>query len=128
MSAGGGEFAAAVRRSVPRGFGFRGFPVQFNHVSPARMMSTLLASPTALDILRVSGLDPSREPCHCQWKSTSLADAASSHSCLQMIGDKEDTSFALRCKVFVYAEDTVAVWVMLAVRHRFADSALPPKR
>lgn len=31
----------------------------------------------------------------------------------------ESAAFALRCKVFAYAEDTVAVWVMLALRHRF---------
>ena len=50
---GGGEVAAAVQRAVPRGFGFRGFPIQFNHASPARMMAALSAAPVARDIMHV---------------------------------------------------------------------------
>ena len=37
----------------------------------------------------------------------------------------EGAAFAVRCRVFVYAEDVVAVWVMLAVRHQFSRIPLP---
>lgn len=50
MVAGGDEFASSVRGFVPPGFAFRAFPIAFNHVSPSRMLATLLATPAARDV------------------------------------------------------------------------------
>lgn len=51
---GGDDFASAMRRYVPHGFAFRGFPISFNHISPRRMMDNILASAAAADIVEVS--------------------------------------------------------------------------
>lgn len=110
---GGGEFAAAVQRAVPRGFGFRGFPVQFNHASPARMMAALLAAPVAREILHVRILT------RCMQRISRSCVPPIPSSAAQMRSEP-GTAFCLRCKVFLYAEDTAAVWVMLAARHRFS--------
>lgn len=47
------DFGVAVKRAVPRGAAFRGFPILFNHASPGRMLDALLAAPAARDILEV---------------------------------------------------------------------------
>jgi centrosomal protein CEP76 len=51
VSFGSAEFAASVKRSVPRGSAFRGFPVLFNHLSPSRMIDALLAANVSRDII-----------------------------------------------------------------------------
>jgi len=94
---GGDDFAAAIRRSTPRGWAFRGFPVLFNHASPARMMAALLQSPPAAAILS--------QP----WD-----------------GDAARSGWGVRVAVHVYPEDTVGVWVMVACRNRVRTIAVPP--
>jgi hypothetical protein len=138
--AGGDDFASSVRGFVPRGYSFRGFPICFNHISPARMLETLLSTPAARDILEV------REALHCTlarvWTCGPAgvtrvggvlpADVRSrsrrrlavterlSLTCvallpyLQAPSDSE-TIFALKARVHVFPEDTTAAWVMLAV-------------
>jgi hypothetical protein len=54
VSVGGEDFASSIRRYVPPGFAFRGFPILFNHLSPGRMIQSLLDSQAAHDILSVS--------------------------------------------------------------------------
>jgi centrosomal protein CEP76 len=106
-SAGIDDFAVAVKRAVPRGSAFRGFPVLFNHASPGRMLDALLAAPAARDILEVSVVvqcTPVRRPL-----------TPSTPSSAQSVADGS-TSFALRVAVSVGAEDTTATWLMLAVR------------
>lgn len=83
---GNAEFAASVKRSVPTGTAFRAFPIVFNHISPGRIMDSLIASSTARDIIETP------------------AD--------------NSTAFAIRVRVYSYAEDTTAAWVMIAVRTR----------
>jgi len=48
---GGDEFASSIKRFVPAGSAFRGFPILFNHVSPGRMLASLLRNAAARDIL-----------------------------------------------------------------------------
>jgi hypothetical protein len=49
------DFAVAIKRAVPRGAAFRGFPISFNHASPSRIWDTLLAARAARDIIEVCG-------------------------------------------------------------------------
>lgn len=49
------DFATAVRRVTARGAAFRGFPISFNHISPARILATLVNTPVCRDILHVRG-------------------------------------------------------------------------
>jgi len=51
VSLGSAEFAASVKRTVPKSSAFRGFPVLFNHLSPARMLDALLAANVSRDII-----------------------------------------------------------------------------
>lgn len=51
VSFGSAEFAASVKRTVPKGSAFRGFPVLFNHLSPSRMLDALLAATVSRDII-----------------------------------------------------------------------------
>jgi hypothetical protein len=51
IAAGSEEFASAVKRHVPRGLAFRGFPFACNHTSPSRILEAFLASPVARSIL-----------------------------------------------------------------------------
>lgn len=108
------EFQAAVRRAVPEGFVFKGFPVQFTHTSPLRMVATLRASAVARDIITVGGRP---YPPHASASLTHLLPFPPP----QAHGD--DVRFALRCRVFPYPEDCVAVWMLLAVRFREVGGA-----
>eukprot|EP00696_Hemimastix_kukwesjijk_P014993 gnl/Hemi2/3085_TR1090_c0_g1_i1.p1 gnl/Hemi2/3085_TR1090_c0_g1~~gnl/Hemi2/3085_TR1090_c0_g1_i1.p1 ORF type:complete len:641 (+),score=176.65 gnl/Hemi2/3085_TR1090_c0_g1_i1:145-2067(+) len=49
------EFQQSIKRAVPDGHTFKGFPIQFSHHNPQRMFSALLNSPTGAELLRTSG-------------------------------------------------------------------------
>jgi hypothetical protein len=53
VAAHGDDFASSVRRYVPVGYAFRGFPIVFNHMSPSRIIRNLKESPAARAILLV---------------------------------------------------------------------------
>jgi centrosomal protein CEP76 len=84
ISFGGEDFEDAIRRRVPEGHCFKGFPACYSHPHPASIMASLRDSPVASDILRTVG---------------------------------DYARLALRVRVFPYAGDVVAVWVMFACRY-----------
>lgn len=100
----GAEFASAIKRYVPRGHAFRGFPMMFNHMSPARIFTALLGVEAARAIMQLPALPT--QP------AVPGAPAVAT-----------GTWFALRVQVHVYAEDAVAAWVMLAATHAPASAA-----
>eukprot|EP00297_Palpitomonas_bilix_P002881 CAMPEP_0113908950 /NCGR_PEP_ID=MMETSP0780_2-20120614/26506_1 /TAXON_ID=652834 /ORGANISM="Palpitomonas bilix" /LENGTH=642 /DNA_ID=CAMNT_0000904555 /DNA_START=152 /DNA_END=2077 /DNA_ORIENTATION=- /assembly_acc=CAM_ASM_000599 len=55
VTVGNADFQHSVKRAVPEGNTFKGFPVQFVHRDPARMMGALKASTVAQDILATRG-------------------------------------------------------------------------
>ncbi|CAM9785873.1 unnamed protein product [Phaeothamnion confervicola] len=85
VSYGGEEFEDSVRRAVPEGFVFKGFPTCFSHPFPHRMFESLVRGPVSGDILKSSG---------------------------------DHTRFAVRARVFPYADRVLAVWVFFAVRYQ----------
>lgn len=49
------DFQQAVRRAVPEGFTFKGFPIQFNHTHAERIWRALCDSPSLLEIVQTRG-------------------------------------------------------------------------
>jgi centrosomal protein CEP76 len=45
------EFQQSIKRAVPEGHTFKGFPIQFSHKSPSRMMLAFLRAKACVDIL-----------------------------------------------------------------------------
>ena len=76
------DFQNAIRRTVPSGQSFKGFPVFYNHLNVNKIFKYLTngSSPSAQEVLLTKG---------------------------------DNLKFALRVRVYPYAEDTVAVWVMI---------------
>ena len=120
----------AIKRLVPRGSSFRGFPIAFNHASPSRAWCALLASPAAREIIDVSA--HARARCtHTRARGPLAPAGAARKNCLPTPTltpppttrhppqapahvDPSHTAFALRAQVTVYPEDTMVAWVMLA--------------
>lgn len=50
------EFQAGVKRLVPRGHSFKGYPTCFNTTNPDAILATLLKSPAAVDIVDCKGI------------------------------------------------------------------------
>eukprot|EP01028_Stygiella_incarcerata_P008657 TRINITY_DN3840_c0_g1_i1.p2 TRINITY_DN3840_c0_g1~~TRINITY_DN3840_c0_g1_i1.p2 ORF type:complete len:727 (+),score=202.06 TRINITY_DN3840_c0_g1_i1:98-2278(+) len=82
---GNDEFQQSMKHSIPEGYTFKGFPVQFTHTNVRRMFYAMQQSAVCKDILMTRG---------------------------------EDVAFALRCRLFSYAENSVVMWVMLSVQYR----------
>ena len=76
------DFQNAIRRTVPTGHCFKGFPTFYNHLNVKEIFKYLSngSSPSAQEVLLTRG---------------------------------DHLKFALRARVYPYAEDTVAVWVMI---------------
>lgn len=76
------DFQNAIRRTVPTGHCFKGFPTFYNHLNVQEIFKYLSngSSPSSQEVLLTRG---------------------------------EHLKFALRVRVYTYAEDTVAVWVMI---------------
>lgn len=55
VAPGNTEFQQAIKRAVPTGHTFKGFPRQFNHRSATLMAHTLLREPVVTDILSTVG-------------------------------------------------------------------------
>eukprot|EP00802_Teleaulax_amphioxeia_P006340 Tamp_06344.p1 GENE.Tamp_06344~~Tamp_06344.p1 ORF type:complete len:666 (-),score=132.13 Tamp_06344:739-2655(-) len=55
VSAGSADFQQSIRNAVPPGYSFKGFPMQFCHLSAPRMLSDLLATSIAQDIIEIQG-------------------------------------------------------------------------
>ncbi len=79
------EFQAVIKRHIPEGHTFKGFPLLLHHRDPNRIFYELRQSAVGSDILK------------------SRAD---------------HVHFACRVRVYPYADNFNAVWVMLAVRFR----------
>jgi centrosomal protein CEP76 len=54
-SAGSADFQQSIRNAVPAGFSFKGFPMQFSHLSAPRMLADLLRTKIAQDIIDIRG-------------------------------------------------------------------------
>ena len=52
---GGSEFRLAIKRAVPHGHTFKGFPQHFTHQHAPTMLAALLQSPVALGIVQCTG-------------------------------------------------------------------------
>jgi centrosomal protein CEP76 len=52
---GGTEFQLAVKRAVPHGCTFKGFPQHFTHQHAPSMLASLMQSTTGLDIVQCTG-------------------------------------------------------------------------
>ncbi|KAJ1447360.1 CEP76 C2 domain-containing protein [Pelagophyceae sp. CCMP2097] len=78
------DFQDAIRRRVPQGHCFKGFPTCFSHANAPRIFAALQRGELSQDVLTTAG---------------------------------EQVRHALRVRIFAYAEDVVAVWVMIAVRY-----------
>eukprot|EP00899_Mesostigma_viride_P001946 jgi/Mesvir1/11752/Mv00123-RA.1 len=55
VSSGNEEFQQSIKRAVPTGFTFKGYPQHFNHYSPSRIMRELLQQGVAAEILGTRG-------------------------------------------------------------------------
>ncbi|XP_002130643.2 centrosomal protein of 76 kDa-like [Ciona intestinalis] len=55
LNAGNDDFQDAVRRSVPEGHTFKGFPVQFLHRDPSRIISSCLKNTICSEIIECRG-------------------------------------------------------------------------
>ncbi|CAB3981640.1 Centrosomal of 76 kDa [Paramuricea clavata] len=55
LSVGNEEFQHAIRKNVPDGHTFKGFPIQFVHMNPRRALGTCLRSPVCEEIIRCQG-------------------------------------------------------------------------
>ena len=75
---GGTEFQLAVKRAVPHGCTFKGFPQHFTHQHAPSMLSSLMQSTTGLAIVQCKGEQarlaplPALQPT-CNQPATSLA-------------------------------------------------------
>uniref|UniRef100_A0A1A8J0Y6 Centrosomal protein of 76 kDa n=1 Tax=Nothobranchius kuhntae TaxID=321403 RepID=A0A1A8J0Y6_NOTKU len=85
VSCGNEEFQDAVRRAVPDGHTFKGFPIHFLHRNARRAFATCLRSPFCEEIVSCRG---------------------------------DHVRLAVRVRVFVYPENTCAVWLMFACKYR----------
>jgi hypothetical protein len=54
-TAGATDFQQSIRNSVPEGYSFKGFPIQFAHLAPARMMGDLLRARVAAEMIDIQG-------------------------------------------------------------------------
>jgi centrosomal protein CEP76 len=54
---GSDEFAAAIKHHVPAGYTFKGFPMQFSHMSASRIFHALSHAQVGSDVIRSSGHD-----------------------------------------------------------------------
>ena len=52
---GNDEFQQSIKKAVPEGHSFKGFPILFNHISPEAMMDTLEQTKIAQDIIQTTG-------------------------------------------------------------------------
>jgi centrosomal protein CEP76 len=77
------DFQMGVKRSIPDGHTFKGFPMSFNHTHPQRIMQSFIRSKQCRDILVSRG---------------------------------DVVRMSIRVKIFVYAENVVSTWVMIASR------------
>jgi centrosomal protein CEP76 len=75
------EFQESINNHIPKGHTFRGFPIQFSHRIPTRMMLYFLKSKMGLNILECRG---------------------------------DHVRHAVRCKIYLYPENTCSVWVCIA--------------
>eukprot|EP00727_Mastigamoeba_balamuthi_P000314 m51a1_g1028 putative centrosomal protein of 76 kda (719) ;mRNA; f:660303-663841 len=50
-----GDFEQSIKRAVPDGHTFKGFPISFSHRSPMKMLTALLKSPVGSDVVRTRG-------------------------------------------------------------------------
>jgi len=50
---GNSDFQAVVKRHIPKGHSFKGYPTMFNHCNPERIMHAIRRSPIAKDILKI---------------------------------------------------------------------------
>ena len=78
------DFQDAIRRRVPHGHCFKGFPTCFPHLNAQRMLAALQRGDLSADVIDTEG---------------------------------HHVTHALRVRVFPYAEDVAAVWVMMAVHY-----------
>ncbi|XP_034029760.1 centrosomal protein of 76 kDa isoform X2 [Thalassophryne amazonica] len=85
ISCGNEEFQDAVRRAVPDGHTFKGFPIHFLHRNARRAFATCLRNAFFEEIVRCRG---------------------------------DHVRLAVRARVFVYPENTCAVWFMFASKYR----------
>jgi centrosomal protein CEP76 len=53
---GNAEFQQSIKRAVPEGHTFKGFPIQFAHVNAKRMMAAFMQAPVAADILNTQSV------------------------------------------------------------------------
>ncbi|KAJ8602334.1 hypothetical protein CTAYLR_004204 [Chrysophaeum taylorii] len=75
------EFQDAIKRHVPEGHCFKGFPCCFTHLQPARMLAALERGDLSSDVINTTG---------------------------------DHVRHALRARIFPYAEDVCACWIMIA--------------
>lgn len=79
------DFHAGVKKDVPEGHTFKGFPIHFTHTHTKRIVAACMRDKICNDII-------------------------------ECVGDH--VRFALRIRIFAYAEDAFSVWCMLAVKFR----------
>eukprot|EP00286_Rhodomonas_abbreviata_P010675 CAMPEP_0181342296 /NCGR_PEP_ID=MMETSP1101-20121128/30917_1 /TAXON_ID=46948 /ORGANISM="Rhodomonas abbreviata, Strain Caron Lab Isolate" /LENGTH=664 /DNA_ID=CAMNT_0023453729 /DNA_START=102 /DNA_END=2096 /DNA_ORIENTATION=+ len=54
-AAGVADFHQSIRNTVPNGFSFKGFPLQFSHLSAPRMLQDLIRTPMAAGMISMQG-------------------------------------------------------------------------
>jgi len=79
------DFQHNIKRAIPKGHTFKGYPLQFAHADASAIMEECGRDPTAVEVLRARG---------------------------------DHVRHSLHVKIFPYPEDTIALWVMLAVTFR----------
>lgn len=91
------EFQQSIKRAVPEGHTFKGFPIQFSHRSPSRMMLAFLRARYVLVIKITPNLN---------------------RACVDILATRADqVRFALQIKIFAYPENVCAVWAMIACKY-----------
>ena len=101
----------------------QGYPICFSHMSPALMMTALRQAHVAVDIMKVRHT-PWHRSLTSMYGSTRAGLTAIRHVSTPPFQTRGDgVKFAVRAKAYPYPEDTVAVWVMLAVTYRPTQTA-----
>ena len=107
------EFQAAVRLAVPEGHTFKGFPIQFVHLNARRAFLTALKCVFAFTftlMISVLFINSTFDFTYCTRRSPVCADLLATRG--------DSVRFALRARVYNYAEDAVAAWCFFAVKYK----------
>jgi hypothetical protein len=127
-SFGNDDFTDSIRRAVPEGFQFKGFPACFGHADVNEIWRSLTAlTPGAVVHNEASsasdggggGGGSGRSTPHSRESSTGRRSSSSGGVALDLLSSQgSEVHMALRVKAVPFPDGMCATWVMLAVKLR----------